>query len=346
VRIETFITAYDMPVGSRNIDARGIEWTIDGPELPLLRTSLSISGAWTHTDARNDALAIDTDAIFLTQTPPEHIAVCRSRAALCWGSHMEDYPIRRTSDITSPTTRLIMLQALHLTKTYGSHVAVDDLNLEIAPGEIFCLLGPNGAGKTTTINLFLGFVSPDAGEARVGGQTVADDPMAARRHIAYIPEQVVLYSSLTGLENLAYLSALSGTQHSQAALRTYLLQAGLPEGAIDRRLGTYSKGMRQKVGIAAAMARDAGVLLLDEPTSGLDPEASYEFSQLLNLLSERGCAVLMTTHDLFRAREIASRVGIMRQGRLITTLDPTSLSATALEELYLQHMRGHMAAVA
>jgi ABC-2 type transport system ATP-binding protein len=232
-----------------------------------------------------------------------------------------------------------VLQAIQLTKRYNGITALDGLDLEVGPGQIFCLLGPNGAGKTTTINLFLNFVTADAGEARVDGLEVGANPLETKRRLAYIPEQVNLYGNLSGLENLAYFSALAGQDYGRAELLAFLRAAGLAEGAADRRVGQYSKGMRQKVGIAIALAKKAAALLLDEPTSGLDPEASHEFSVLLRRLADDGIAVLMATHDLFRAKELGTAVGIMKNGRLVTTLSAEELSHVDLEALYLEHMR-------
>lgn len=232
-----------------------------------------------------------------------------------------------------------MLEAIDLTKKFNGHVAVNQLNLRIAPGEIFALLGPNGAGKTTTINCFLGFLQPDSGEARVNGASVAKDALAARRQVAYIPEQVALYPRFTGVENLEYFSTLAGRRHTEAELLALLRRAGLPEDAARRRVGTYSKGMRQKVGIALALATEARALLLDEPTSGLDPAASHEFSRIMRKLADQGVAVLMATHDLFRAREDSTRVGILRAGKLVAAFGTDDLRHADLEQLYLKHLQ-------
>ncbi len=232
-----------------------------------------------------------------------------------------------------------MLETVKLTKRFDKHVALNQLSLAVQPGEVFALLGPNGAGKTTTINLLLGFLQPDSGEARVNGASVAADPVAARRQIAYIPEQVMLYPRFSGVENLDYFSTLAGRRHTRDELLGLLKRAGLPTEAADRRVGTYSKGMRQKVGIALALATEAKALLLDEPTSGLDPAASHEFSQLLRKLAGQGVAILMATHDLFRAREDATRVGILLDGRLAAEYAGNDIRNSDLEKLYLKHLR-------
>ena len=234
-----------------------------------------------------------------------------------------------------------MLEATDLTKEFDGVRAVDQLDLSIGPGEVYGLLGPNGAGKTTTINLFLGFLRPTKGTVRICGLDVQQAPLETKRQLAFIPEQVALYRNLSGLENLTYLTALAGRRdYDDAELRHFLEEAGLQQDAHGRRVGTYSKGMRQKVGIALALAKKARVLLLDEPTSGLDPTASFEFSELLRQLSQSGVAVLMATHDLFRAKDVATRVGLMQDGRLALELAGEELANADLEAIYLDHMRG------
>jgi ABC-2 type transport system ATP-binding protein len=232
-----------------------------------------------------------------------------------------------------------MLEAIGLSKSDNGAVALDALDLTIEPGEVFCLLGANGAGKTTTINLFLNFIQPTSGTARVKGLDVTRHPLETKKYLAYIPEQVMLYKNLSGLENLEYFSGLAGKDHyPEEQLLEFLTRSGLASEAAVRRVSTYSKGMRQKVGIAIALAKDAGALLLDEPTSGLDPKAANEFSVLLKRMSDVGVAVLMATHDLFRAKESGTRVGIMKHGRLVETLRTDEVGHVDLERIYLEHM--------
>lgn len=231
-----------------------------------------------------------------------------------------------------------MLEARQLCKNYGDVAALKSLDLSVGPGEIYCLLGANGAGKTTTINLLLGFITPTSGQALVGEVDVARDAAAARRQLAYIPETVMLYGALSGLENLEYFSRLSGQHHDQQALRGFLARAGLAADAHARPLKGYSKGMRQKVGVAIALAKQARALLLDEPTSGLDPKASNEFSHLILDLARHGAAILMATHDLFRAKETGTRIGIMREGVLLAEFAAADVSHSELEDAYLEHM--------
>ena len=233
-----------------------------------------------------------------------------------------------------------MLEAQALTKRYNGVTALDALTLTVAPGDVFCLLGANGAGKTTTINLFLNFIAPTSGTALVNGLDVTREPLETKKYLAYIPETVMLYRNLTGLENLEYFAALAGRPDlSREQMLKYFAEVGLAAEAADRRVGTYSKGMRQKVGIAIAIAKGARALLLDEPTSGLDPKASNEFSDLLRRMSANGVAVLMATHDLFRAKESGTRVGIMKHGTLVAQHTTDEFGHADLERVYLEHMR-------
>ena len=232
-----------------------------------------------------------------------------------------------------------MIEALRLSKTFNGVAAVDELDLTVKPGEVFCLLGANGAGKTTTINLFLNFIPPTSGEARISGMNVVERPVDTKRKLAYIPEQVTLYRNLSGLENLRFFSRLArAAADSDEELLAILAEAGLPETPARRRVRIYSKGMRQKVGVAIAIAKKAEALLLDEPTSGLDPKAANDFSVLISDLAKRGVAIIMATHDLFRAKETGHRVGIMKHGRMVQVLDTETLSHTDLEQIYLRHM--------
>ena len=231
-----------------------------------------------------------------------------------------------------------MLHAINLSKKYQENLALDKLNLSIEPGDIYCLLGANGAGKSTTINLFLNFISPTSGMAMINNIEVSKDPIAVKKLIAYIPENLVLYNELSGLENLEYFIGLAGLKYHEDELVKFLQEAGLQSDAFKKRVKTYSKGMRQKVGVAMAIAKKAKVLLLDEPTSGLDPKASNEFSELLIRLSQQNVATLMATHDLFRAKETGTDIGIMKSGKLVEQLSTEEINHSGLEKLYLKHM--------
>lgn len=232
-----------------------------------------------------------------------------------------------------------MLQTNNLTKKYGNQIALDSLNLTVQPGEIFCLLGANGAGKTTTINLFMNFIQPTSGQVFINDLEVSKQAQATKKHLAYIPENLNLYGNLTGLENLQFFAGLGGEQPNKGTATQLLQSVGLQSEAINKRVAQYSKGMRQKVGIAIAKAKQAENLLLDEPTSGLDPQASNDFAQLLRGMKENDVAILMATHDLFRAKETGTHIGIMKAGRLIHTLKAAEIKLTELEQLYLETMK-------
>lgn len=232
-----------------------------------------------------------------------------------------------------------MIITRDLKKVYGSHTALHGLNLSVGAGEIVCLLGANGAGKTTTINLILGFLPPTSGHVSVDGIDVATEPARARTRLAYVPENVMLYRHLSGIENLELFARLSrGARTKRDELMALLESVGMSAMAALKRSGTYSKGMRQKVGMAVALARGVPAMVLDEPLSGLDPLAANEVSASIRGLSTRGIAVLMATHDIFRAKDTGHRVGIMRDGRLLRELDTASVDHQALEHLYLSTM--------
>jgi len=229
-----------------------------------------------------------------------------------------------------------MLQAISLSKNYQSHQALNQLDLTVNQGEVFCLLGQNGAGKTTTINLFLGFILPSSGKILINNEEIIATSDQRRKHIAYIPEVVMLYGNLTALENLDYFSKLAGFNYSSHSLVEFLNECGLQNEAHNKHLSSFSKGMRQKVGIAIALAKDAKIFLMDEPTSGLDPKATEEFTQLVKKLAGEGKSILMATHDIFNAVNVATNIGIMRQGKLVHTIKASEITAADLQKLYLQ----------
>lgn len=209
----------------------------------------------------------------------------------------------------------ILIDQLHL--RYGSHRVLDGLSLRVPGGSITALLGGNGAGKSTTLSALLGFVRADSGTISVCSVDPGSDPDAARRRIAYLPENVALYEHLSAIENAEYLLALSGDRTGRAAITDAFAATGLQERAWGERLGGFSKGMRQKVAIAVALLRSVPVLLLDEPTSGLDPRATTDFNRLVSDVRDRGTAVLMVTHDLLSAADVADRIGFLESGRIV-----------------------------
>ncbi len=236
-----------------------------------------------------------------------------------------------------------LLEAVKLCKRYEDGVlAVDQVSFDVRPGEIFAMLGGNGAGKTTTINLFLNFIEPTSGEARIKGMASHKDPLEAKRHIAFVSENVMLYGNFTAMQNLDFFARLGGKKDlNRDILKETLIRVGLPEETHNKRLKEFSKGMRQKCGIAIAILKDSPAILLDEPTSGLDPKAAFDFLRLLESLRAEGKAVLMSTHDIFRAREVADSVAIMKDGRLIMQKRADELKGLNLENLYMQYMAGH-----
>lgn len=237
-----------------------------------------------------------------------------------------------------------MLEADNLTKRYeDGHLALNHISFAVHPGQVYAMLGGNGAGKTTTINLFLNFIEPTEGEARVDGIITHKEPLKAKSRIAYVSENVMLYPNFTALQNLDFFARLGGkTQYTKDDYRRVLLRVGLQEEAHDRRLKGFSKGMRQKCGIAIAILKDAPAILLDEPTSGLDPKAGLEFMKLLDDLRGEGKAILMSTHDIFRAKDIADLVGIMNRGDLVMQRTHAELAGEDLEKLYVEYMAGYM----
>ncbi len=232
-----------------------------------------------------------------------------------------------------------MIQIQNASKSFKGAVAVQDLSLQVEVGEIMGLLGANGAGKSTTINMLLGFLAPDAGSVRINQLSTAQEAAAVRKLIGYIPENVNLYPYLSGIENLDYFCRLAGLKYTNAELQDFLNSCGLQPEAHSKRVAEYSKGMRQKVGIAIAYAKQAKVYLLDEPASGLDPLASNELSDLLKKLASEGAAILMASHDIFRVREVCHRIGILKQGRLVKEIRSEAVSANELERLYLEYMK-------
>jgi len=231
-----------------------------------------------------------------------------------------------------------MIQLQNVSKSFKGQLAVQNLNLQVRAGEILGLLGANGAGKSTTINLLLGFLTPDSGTVKIDDKETSSQVAEVRQLVGYIPENVNLYPYLSGLENLDYFCKLAGLQYSKTELQEVLSTCGLQSEAQQKKVSEYSKGMRQKVGVAIAYAKKAKVYLLDEPASGLDPLASNELSELLKKLAADGATILMASHDIFRVREVCHRIGILKHGALVKELRSEEVSANELEQLYLQYM--------
>lgn len=234
-----------------------------------------------------------------------------------------------------------MLQAIDLTKRYeDQQLALDALNLEIKEGEIFFLLGANGAGKTTTINLFLNFIEPSGGKALINGIDVNKEPLESKKYVSYVSENVMLYGNFTARQNLDFFAKLGGkTNLTKEDYYMRMREVGLQEEAFEKKLKTFSKGMRQKVGLTIAIIKDAPNILLDEPTAGLDPKAAAELMQILVNLKRQGKSILMCTHDIFRAKNIADRVGIMKEGRLVMVRTRSEFLEDDLEKIYMNYMQ-------
>jgi ABC-2 type transport system ATP-binding protein len=240
----------------------------------------------------------------------------------------------------------VILNARQLCKRYEDGVlALDHLDLEVRAGEVYCLLGANGAGKTTTINLFLNFFPPTSGGCYINGIDVCKDPLGAKKYVAFVSENVMLYGNFTARQNLDFFAKLGGKEKlTKPDYYQVMRRVSLQEKAFEQRVETFSKGMRQKLGISIAIIKDAPAILLDEPTSGLDPKAANEFQQILAELRNEGKAILMSTHDIFRAKEIGDRIGIMREGRLVMERTRHELEYEDLVKIYVDFMRSEIAA--
>lgn len=237
-----------------------------------------------------------------------------------------------------------VLEAVSLSKTYSDGTeALKNVSIAVPRGNIYTLLGGNGAGKTTLMNLFLNFTEPTSGAAKILGFETHIDPLEAKKHIAFVSENVQLYPTFSAIQNVEFFCKISGkNQYSDEDYRRALTRVGLQKEAHDKKLGSFSKGMRQKTGIAIAILKGSPAILLDEPTSGLDPKAGVEFCHLLTELRDEGISILMSTHDIFRAREIADKVGILNNGKLVLERSKDELKNVDLQELYVTYMAGYM----
>jgi ABC-2 type transport system ATP-binding protein len=212
----------------------------------------------------------------------------------------------------------LVLETKGLTKHYGDFVAVDNLDLNIKKGEVFGLLGPNGAGKTTTILMLLGLTEPTKGQVRVLGFDPARQPLSVKARVGYMPDQVGFYDELTARENLIYIAKLNGIPRDQlknrveeAIERVHLTQV------IDKRVNTFSRGMRQRLGLADVLIKNPQLIIMDEPTQGLDPELAHEFLGLIHSLKKEGTTILLSSHLLHQVQVICDRVGLFSKGRMV-----------------------------
>ena len=229
---------------------------------------------------------------------------------------------------------MISIEAENLSIIRGKKEVVKNLSFSVKQGEVFGLLGGNGAGKSTTLLAFLGFLKSIQGEAKINGVDVAADPRAARQTIAYLPESANLYPHLSALENINYFLSLAKAKKTAVDIDAALDQVSLAKEDRVRRLSSYSKGMRQKVAIAVAILRHAPILFLDEPTSGLDPVAIDEFNQLITELAKNGTTVLMVTHDVYGACQVADRIGLLNDGELVGIFEALDGAQISVKEVH------------
>jgi len=210
-----------------------------------------------------------------------------------------------------------VIEARNLTKRYDGTAVVKSISFSVARGEIFGLLGPNGAGKTTTILMLLGLSEISDGEARVLGHDPVRDPLAVKRRVGYLPDQVGFYDNLTATNNLRYTARLIGleAEEREEKIKSSLAHVGLAEVA-DHRVGTFSRGMRQRLGVAEILMKEAEIAILDEPTSGLDPQATIELLDIIRNLKHRNVSVLLSSHLLDRVQSVCDRVALFNDGNI------------------------------
>lgn len=211
-----------------------------------------------------------------------------------------------------------VIEAKSLTRRYGDFTAVDQLDLAIQRGEVFGLLGPNGSGKTTTILMLLGLTEPTAGEARVLNLNPMRYPLQVKSRVGYLPDSVGFYDNLTAWENLSYIARLNGLPHSEAEQR---IGAALERMGLDdvkmKQVGSFSRGMRQRLGVAEILIKQPEIIIMDEPTLGLDPEAAHLFLQIIRDLRAEGITILLSSHLLHQVQAVCDRVGLFHRGRMV-----------------------------
>lgn len=237
-----------------------------------------------------------------------------------------------------------VIELAGLTKQYGSFTAVDHLDLTITKGEIFGLLGPNGAGKSTTILMMLGLTDPTSGSVTVCGINSTTHPVDVKRLVGYLPEDVGFYEDMTGPENLVYTAQLNGIPREEAREKAIALmeRVGLAEETA-KKTGKYSKGMRQRLGLADVLIKNPEVIILDEPTSGIDPAGVKEFIDLIHRLSrEEGLTVLFSSHHLNQVQQVCDKVGLFGKGRLLAEITLSEIHKTehGLDDIYSQYFGG------
>lgn len=237
-----------------------------------------------------------------------------------------------------------VIELTGLTKKYGGFTAVNDLNLTVEKGDIFGLLGPNGAGKSTTILMMLGLTEPTAGSVMVCGINSTTHPIEVKRKVGYLPEDVGFYDDMTGIENLVYTAQLNGIAKEEAVQKAVQLldRVGLSNDG-KKKAGKYSRGMRQRLGLADVLIKKPEVIILDEPTSGIDPSGVREFMDLIRQLSHKdGQTVLFSSHHLDQVQQVCNRVGLFSSGKLLADIRLAELQKEehALEHIYNRYFEG------
>ena len=224
-----------------------------------------------------------------------------------------------------------VISAEGLTKRYGNTSAVDNISFEIRKGEVFGLLGPNGAGKTTTILMMLGLTEISSGRIQVLGYDPARQPLQVKRRVGYLPDSVGFYDQLSAVENLSYTAKLMGLSLKE---RRFRIEQALKRVRLDdvahKRVATFSRGMRQRLGLAEIIVKKAEIAILDEPTSGLDPQATLEFLDLIRELKAEGITVLLSSHLLDQVQRICDRVALFQSGRIVLMGSVAELSVQVL----------------
>lgn len=239
----------------------------------------------------------------------------------------------------------IVVRTHNLSKHYGDFVAVDNLNLTLCKGEVFGLLGPNGAGKTTTILMLLGLTEPTAGQVQVLGFDPARQPLSVKAHVGYLPDQVGFYDGLTAWENLAYIAKLNGLRRDEADVRihTVLAQMGLSDVA-HKRVGKFSRGMRQRLGLGEVLLKQPQLIIMDEPTLGLDPEAAREFLDVIRSLKAGDITIMLSSHLLHQVQAVCDRVGLFHKGQMVLEGTVPGLAQQVLGGAYRIHLEADGAA--
>mgnify|MGYP005834754773 CR=1 FL=1 len=229
----------------------------------------------------------------------------------------------------------IVIETEALTKEYDGFVAVDHLDLVVNKGEIFGLLGPNGAGKTTTILMLLGLTEPTNGTVRVLGLDPSRQPLRVKARVGYLPDQVGFYDELTSRENLIYIAKLNGIPRDEAYQRIdrALERVGLAD-VKDHRVSTFSRGMRQRLGVAELLIKQPEMIILDEPTQGLDPDHAREFLHTIRGFKEEGITILLASHLLHQVQEVCDRVGLFHQGKMVLVGSVPELAKQVLGKAY------------